>query len=278
MPPAPLITLIDPYGTINRALQTMLDVIVPGMETAAQTLVLILIGIMMAHFFYRMMFGDQHITMYAALQRLAAFEAAWVLVRYYRTVPPGFSYSLLGTIDGTMRDWMVLLGRGTVEDMWKNCDLLVGRFVAPTGGIWELLPVLYYFTFIALVSIVKALVIYTTAYGFIGQALTRIWGAPFLAFAIVPKLNQLSWNWFWTYLNYSMLPVMGMAYIFVMTRYVGQAVSVIPPGVTEAGYYTYLGEAMMVLITFILCVPLVRQVTAALTGGTGAAPGMNPFR
>jgi hypothetical protein len=281
MPDGSLIDLLDPYGTLQIAVQRMLNTGVPQFEYFGQQLVLLIISMLLVVFMARLMLGAHHAGSTSAADFVTILVKAVVtftIVRHYRTIIPGFEYSFVGAIDGQFHSWMVTLGRGTTESIYTNFDRLWAKFVPPTGGIFSLLPVILYCIGLGMIAVAKALTIYATMYGLIGQALTRLFGAPMLAFLMVPRLNQLSWNWIWTYLNYGMLPVVGMAYIFIMNSFIAKAVSVIPDGVTEIGYYTYLVEAIVVMLIFVGGIPLIRQVCSQLTGGSGAAPGMNPFR
>jgi hypothetical protein len=277
-------TFLDKYATMQASIQRMLDVGVPQFESAGQELVLLIITILFVIFFARMMLGAHTSAGSNSASDLVTMTVrcvtAYTVVRGYRTPIPGLGYSVVGLIDAQTHAWMVTFGVQTTATVYTSINDLWLKVVPPSGGMFSFLPSLVYFTGLILVIVAKCLVMFATMYGFIGQALVRLFGAVMLAFILVPRFNQLSWNWIWLYIHYSMLPVVGMAYLFLMTGFLGKAVLTIRPGLTEFEYYTQVSEIMVILLIFVGGIPLIRQVCSGLTGGTSAAPGFhyNPFR
>ena len=276
-------TFLDKFATLQASILYMLDVGVPQFEAAGQQLVLLIITILLVIFFARMMLGAHHAGSNSAsdlVTMLMRCVVAFTIVRYYRTPIPGLGYSVVGLIDAQTKAWMLTFGVKTTATVYTSINDLWLKVIPPDGGLFSFLPSLVYFFGLFLVIIAKALVMFATMYGFIGQALVRLFGALLLAFILVPRFNQLSWNWIWLYLHYSMLPVVGMAYLFLMTGFLGKAVLTIRPGFTEFEYYTQVSEIIVILLIFVGGIPLIRQVTSGLFGGTSSAPGFhyNPFR
>ena len=276
-------SFLDKFATLQTSIQNMLDVGVPQFEAAGQQLVLMFITIMLVVFFVRMMFGAHRPGSTTALDLVTVLVravVAFTIVSHYRTPIPGLGYSLVGLIDAQTHAWMVTFGRGTTEAVYGDINTLWLKVMPPTGGMFSFLPSIVYFVGLFLVVIAKGLVTFATLYGFIGQALVRLFGAVMLAFILVPQLNRLSWNWIWMYLHYSMLPVVGMAYLFLMRGFLSRAVLTIPAGLTEFEYYTQVSEIMVILLIFIGGTRLIVQVTAGLFGGTSSTPGfsLNPVK
>jgi hypothetical protein len=276
-PASPTIIFLDPHGTIQIAVQRLLDVAMPAFDLTGQRLILNIIIIGMVVFGLRAMLGAGSFGAGTPALEIVTWLSkavlAYTFMRYYRVPIPGIGYSLVGVIDGEFHDMMMILGRGTTESMYKNLDLMFSRVVPPTGGIFNLLAALYYWSAEIALVVCKALVIMSTGFGLIGQAITRLFAPLCLAFVLVPHLSQLAWNWVYAYINFAFLPVIGMAYIFVMEYFVASVATRTPPGVMEYGYATYLGQVLLVELLFIGCVPLVVIIARMLTGGGASSPG-----
>jgi hypothetical protein len=282
MPPGSFIEILDPIGTLQHTIQQMLDMGIGEFDRIGQDLVLIILTCYIVVFMVRVMLGCA--TFGAGTPLLDVVTAimtgvvSWTVVRYYRTPIPGVGYSVVGLIDAEFHYWMLLFGKTTVAQVYKNLETLWGVFMAPTGGLFSLLPNLLYWAGLVLVTIAKALVLYATTYGLIGAAITRLFGAPLLAFALVPRFGQLAWNWLWLYLNYSLRPVVGMAYLFVMNGFLARAVSIIPREALGAGFGTYGAQVILVLLVFIGGIKLVSEIPSGFFGGPAGTVGFNPMR
>jgi hypothetical protein len=282
MQPGSFIEILDPIGTLQHTIQQMLDMGIGEFDRIGQDLVLIVLTCYVVIFMVRVQLGCA--TFGAGTPLLDVVTAimtgvvSWTVVRYYRTPIPGVGYSVVGLIDAEFHSWMLLFGRTTVAQVYKNLETLWGVFMAPTGGLFSLLPNLLYWAGLVFVTIAKALVLYATTYGLIGAAITRLFGAPLLAFALVPRLSQLAWNWLWMYLNYSLRPVVGMAYLFVMNGFLARAVSIIPREALGAGIGTYGAQVILVLLVFIGGIKLVSEIPSGFFGGPAGTVGFNPLR
>ena len=281
-PTSPNITFLDPHGTIQIAVQRLLDVAMPAFDLTGQRLILDIIIIGLVVFGLRAMLGagafGSGTPALELITWLSKAVIAYTFVRYYREPIPGLGFSLVGVIDNEFHDMMMIMGRGTTESMYRNLDLMFSRVVPPTGGMFNLLPALYYWAAQVALVITKVLVILSTAFGLIGQAITRLFAPICLAFILVPNLSRLAWNWVYAYINFAIIPVIGMAYIFVMEYFVASVATRTPPGVMEYGYATYLGQVMLVEGVFIGCVPLIIMIARMLTGGGASAPGFGLMR
>lgn len=283
LPPAgSFIEILDPIGTLQSTIQRMLDVGIGDFDRIGQDLVLIVLTCYVVVFMTRVMLGcatfGAGTPLLDVVTAIMSGVVSWTVVRYYRTPVPGIGYSVVGLVDSEFHSWMLIFGTSTVAQVYKNIETLWGGFMAPTGGMFSILPNLLYWAGLVVVTMAKALVLYATTYGLIGAAITRLFGAPLLAFALIPRFNQLAWNWLWTYLNYSLRPVVGMAYLFVMNGFLAKAVSVIPREAAGAGIGTYGAQVIMVLFVFLMGIKLVSEIPSAIFGGPSGHAGFNPLR
>jgi hypothetical protein len=126
---------------------------------------------------------------------------------------------------------------------------------------WSILANLLYWTVLLLVALAKALSLAVIAFGLIASAVCALLGPIFVPFFVVPKLNWLFWSWLKAFIQYSFIPVVAIAFLMIFERFIYRYVTTLPPTVTPADYGIYGIQAVAVIITFVVGMLLVREIS-----------------
>ena len=107
------------------------------------------------------------------------------------------------------------------------------------------------------------------------------WGVSSLGlvvpFLIVPRLDWLFWGWFKSFVQYSFIPVVAIAFLMIFEQFVFRHVTTLPPTITSAEYGVYGLQAVAVIATFCVGIMLVPSLTNSIftgTSGQSAFSGM----
>ena len=106
------------------------------------------------------------------------------------------------------------------------------------------------------------------AFGLIASAVCGLLGPIFVPFFIVPKLDWLFWGWLKSFIQYSFIPVVAIAFLMFFERFVFRYVTSLPPTVTTAEFGVYGLQAVAVVMTFCVGIILVPSLTSSIFSGT----------
>ena len=106
------------------------------------------------------------------------------------------------------------------------------------------------------------------AFGLIASAVCALLGPLFVPFFIVPKLDWLFWGWLRSFIQYSFVPVVAIAFLMVFEQFVFRYVSTLPPMITQAEYGVYAIQAFAVVATFCMGILLVPSLTQSIFSGS----------
>ena len=84
------------------------------------------------------------------------------------------------------------------------------------------------------------------AFGLIASAVCALLGPIFVPFFIVPKLDWLFWGWLKSFIQYSFIPVVAIAFLMIFEQFVFRYVTTLPPTITQAEYGVYALQAFAV--------------------------------
>ena len=104
--------------------------------------------------------------------------------------------------------------------------------------------------------------------------------APLSGDAVAFKLDWLFWGWFKSFIQYSFIPVVAIAFLMIFEQFIFRYVTTLPPAITEAEYGVYALQAVAVVITFCTGILLVPSLTTSIfsgQGGQGSFPGLGRF-
>jgi type IV secretory pathway VirB6-like protein len=85
---------------------------------------------------------------------------------------------------------------------------------------WSILANLIYWTVLLLVALAKALSLAVIAFGLIASAVCGLLGPIFVPFFVVPKLEWLFWGWLKSFIQYSFIPVVAIAFLMIFEQFV----------------------------------------------------------
>jgi hypothetical protein len=88
-------------------------------------------------------------------------------------------------------------------------------------------------------------------------------------FFIVPKLEWLFWGWLKSFIQYSFIPVVAIAFLMIFEQFVFRYVTTLPPTITSAEYGVYALQAVAVIATFCVGIMMVPSLTNSIFSGTG---------
>src|SRR6185503_3884218 len=159
--------------------------------------------------------------------------------------------------------------------IYQHFDELSDHFLQPDA--WSILANLIYWTVLVLIALAKALSLAVIAFGLIASAVCGLLGPIFVPFFIVPKLDWLFWGWLKSFIQYSFIPVVAIAFLMIFERFVFQFLTTLPPGITEDLYLVYGLQALVIIGVFALGILMVPSLTSAIFSGR-AGGGVLPER
>ena len=101
------------------------------------------------------------------------------------------------------------------------------------------------------------------------SAVCGLLGPIFVPFFIVPKLEWLFWGWLKSFIQYSFIPVVAIAFLMIFEQFVFRYVTTLPPTITSAEYGVYALQAVAVIATFCVGIMMVPSLTNSIFSGTG---------
>ena len=131
------------------------------------------------------------------------------------------------------------------DNIYRHFDELADHFMQPDA--WSILANLIYWTVLLLVAVAKALSLAVIAFGLIASAVCALLGPIFVPFFIVPKLDWLFWGWLRSFIQYSFVPVVAIAFLMIFEQFVFRYVTTLPPMITQAEYGIYALQAFAVI-------------------------------
>ena len=219
--------------------------------------------------------GDQMFD-FAKLLLFVAF--GYAMITFYEAPIPGFGVSFSNLITDQMHYFQSVLEARSFDNIYRHFDELSHHFMQPDA--WSILANLIYWTVLLLVALAKAVSLAVIAFGLIASAVCALLGPIFVPFFIVPKLDWLFWGWFKSFIQYSFIPVVAIAFLMIFERFVFRYLTTLPPTITQAEYGIYGLQAVAVIITFCSGIVLVPSLTTSIFSGQGgqmAFPGMGRF-
>jgi hypothetical protein len=123
------------------------------------------------------------------------------------------------------------------DNIYRHFDELSEHFMQPDP--WSILANLIYWTMLLLIAGAKAVSLAVIAFGLIASAVCGLLGPIFVPFFIVPKLDWLFWGWLRSFIQYSFVPVVAIAFLMVFEQFVFRYVTTLPPMITQAEYGVY---------------------------------------
>ena len=264
MPPRPG---YDPIGTVQQAITALLSTQEAQFIGIGNRMFVAFATVMIAWHGIRMMLAwrqsGEHMFGFAKLMLVIAFGYAMIV--YYETPIPGFGVSFSNLITDQTSYLASLLGARSIQDAQQTLNTLWNALEQPDA--WAILANLLYWLMLIVIGLAQFALLFVVSFGMIASAVCALLGPLFVPFFIVPTLEWLFWNWLKAFIQYSFLPVVANAFIFVFERFLSRYLQTLPPGMRLEEQLLYGVHAMMILMTFTVGVLLVPSLTASIFSG-----------
>jgi hypothetical protein len=208
--------------------------------------------------------GD-HMFSFAKLLLFIAFGYAFIA--FYESPIPGIGVSFSNLITDQTAYFTSVLEARAYDNIYRHFDELSEHFLQPDP--WSILANLIYWTVLLLITLAKALSLAVIAFGLIASAVCGLLGPIFVPFFIVPQLDWLFWGWLRSFVQYSFIPVVAVAFLMVFEQFVYRYLTTLPPTITSAEYGVYGLQAAAVIGTFCIGIVKVPSLTSSIFTGSG---------
>jgi hypothetical protein len=261
--------------TIQQAISSLLTVYEPEFLRFGHSLFLALATIIICWQGIRMMFshdglGD-HMFHFAKLLLFVAF--GYAMINFYEAPIPGFGVSFSNLITDQAHHFQSVLEARSFDNIYRHFDELSDHFMQPDA--WSILANLIYWTLLLLIAVAKAISLAVIAFGLIASAVCALLGPIFVPFFIVPKLDWLFWGWLKSFIQYSFIPVVAVAFLMIFEQFVYRYVTTLPPTITSAEYGVYGLQTVAVIVTFCIGIVLVPSLTNSIFSGSSGETILN---
>ena len=255
--------------TIQQAISNLLTVYEPEFLRFGHGLFLSFATIIICWQGIRMMLsheglGDQ---MFEFAKLLMTVAFGYSFITFYEAPLPGIGVSFSNLITDPAHYFQSVLEARSFDNIYRHFDELADHFMQPDA--WSILANLIYWTVLLLIALAKALSLAVIAFGLIASAVCALLGPIVVPFFIVPKLEFLFWGWLKSFIQYSFVPVVAIAFLMIFEQFVFRYVTTLPPTITSAEYGIYGLQAVAVIATFCLGIALVPSLTSSIFSGQG---------
>lgn len=240
----------------------------------------------------------QRVFMYAAIAMLSwhglswlympgaseakSWEFARIIVRiatgltmlvFYESPIPGIGISASNVVTDSTAYLASILDARSVELAFRAIDDLWSRAVFPD---WTNIgAMLMWFLLYLVVAAAKAATLAVVSYALIASAACALVGPLFCATYAVPALSFLFVGWVRSFVSYSFLPVMALAYLNIGQHVITAFVERIPPTIDADIFPLYIVQMVVVLLVFVTGIVALPFLNSSLfsghsTGGSGA--------
>src|SRR5919106_4136749 len=273
MPPQPRLAIV---ASVQQAITDLLNMYEPEFLRFGYTLFLAFATTLIAWHGVKMMLdrdslGDH---MFGFAKLLVFISFGYALIAFYEAPLPGIGISFSNLITDQTHHFANILDARSLEMMFQHLDELWNHFVQPDA--WSILANLLYWLLLIVVTLAKVISLAIVAFGLIASAVCALLGPIFVPFFIVPKLDWLFWGWLKSFVQYSFIPVVAIAFLMIFERFIFRYVTTLPHGITQAEYGIYGLQAAAVIITFVVGMLLVPALTSNIFSGGGGESILSP--
>jgi len=265
MEPQPALNFIP---TVQQAISNLLTTYEPEFLRFGYNLFLSFATILIAWQGIRMMFSHEGLSeqLFDFAKLLLFVSFGYALIAFYEAPIPGIGVSFSNLITDQAYYFQSVLEARAFDNIYQHFDDLSEHFLQPDA--WSILANLIYWTVLLLIAFAKAVSLAVIAFGLIASAVCGLLGPIFVPFFIVPKLDWLFWGWLRSFIQYSFIPVVAIAFLMIFERFIYRYVTTLPPTITQAEYGIYGLQAFAVVATFCLGILLVPSLTQSIFSGS----------
>jgi hypothetical protein len=200
---------------------------------------------------------------FARLVLVIAF--GYAMITYYETPIPGLGVSFSNLITDHTAYLASILSARSIQNAQTSLNDLWNALEQPSA--WSILANLLYWLMLIVIGLAQFALMFVVSFGMIASAVCALLGPLFVPFFIVPTLEWMFWGWLKSFIQYSFIPVVANAFIFVFERFLSGYLQTLPPGIRLEDQMLYGVHAVMILITFTVGVLLVPSLTASIFSG-----------
>ena len=255
--------------TIQQAIANLLTVYEPEFLRFGYSLFLSFATILIVWQGVKMMFSHDNLgdSMFDFAKLLMLISFGYAFIAFYEAPIPGIGVSFSNLITDQTGYFQSVLEARAFDNIYRHFDELSDHFLQPDA--WSILANLIYWAMLLLVALAKGLSLAVIAFGLIASAVCGLLGPIFVPFFIVPKLEWLFWGWLKSFIQYSFVPVVAIAFLMIFEQFVFRYVTTLPPTITSAEYGVYGLQAVAVVVTFCIGIALVPSLTSSIFSGQG---------
>ena len=255
--------------TVQQAISRLLTVYEPEFLRFGYSLFLSFATILIVWHGIKMMFSHDSLgdSMFDFAKLLMLISFGYAFIAFYESPIPGIGVSFSNLITDQTAYFQSVLEARAFDNIYRHLDDLSDHFMQPDA--WSILANLIYWTVLLLIALAKGLSLAVVAFGLIASAVCGLLGPIFVPFFIVPRLEWLFWGWLKSFIQYSFVPVVAIAFLMIFEQFVYRYVTTLPPTITSAEYGVYGLQAVAVVLTFCLGIALVPSLTSSIFSGQG---------
>ena len=254
--------------TVQQAIGNLLTTYEPEFLRFGYRLFVAFAVIVIAWHGIRMMFSQDGLgeQMFDFAKLLLFVSFGYALIAFYESPLPGIGVSFSNLITDQAYHFQSVLEARAFDSIYRHFDELSDHFVQPDA--WSILANLFYWSVMLLIAFAKAVSLAVIAFGLIASAVCALLGPIFVPFFIVPKLDWLFWGWFRSFIQYSFIPVVAVAFLMIFEQFIYRYVTTLPPNITSAEYGVYGLQAFAVVTAFCGGILLVPSLTNSIFSGS----------
>ena len=257
----------DPIGTVQQAIMALLMTQEPAFIAMGQRMFLAFAAILVAWQGIRMMLAGRQSgeDMFSFAKLILVIAFGYAMIVYYEAPIPGFGVSFSNLITDQTSYLASLIGARSVQAAQQTLNDLWNALEQPDA--WSILANLLYWLMLIVIGLAQFALLFVICFGLIASAVCALLGPLFVPFFIVPTLERLFWGWLKAFVQYSFVPVVANAFIFIFERFLSRYLQTLPPGLRFEEQLLYGVHAVMILVTFTVGVLLVPSLTASIFSG-----------
>jgi hypothetical protein len=255
--------------TIQQAIANLLTVYEPEFLRFGYSLFLSFATILIVWQGIKMMFSHDSLgdSMFDFAKLLMLISFGYAFIAFYEAPIPGIGLSFSNLITDQTGYFQSVLEARAFDNVYRHFDELSDHFMQPDA--WSILANLIYWTVLLLIALAKGLSLAVIAFGLIASAVCGLLGPIFVPFFIVPKLEWLFWGWLKSFIQYSFVPVVAIAFLMIFEQFVYRYVTTLPPTITSTEYGVYGLQAVAIVVAFCLGIAYVPSLTSSIFSGQG---------
>jgi len=257
----------DPIGTVQEAINTLLDSQEPQFIGIGTRLFMSFAVILLAWHGIRMMLAwrqsGEHLFSFAKLLLVISF--GYAMIAFYEAPIPGIGTSFSNLITDQTAYLARIIGAHSIQNAQQSLSSLWNALEQPDA--WSILANLIYWLMLIVIGIAQFALMFVVSFGMIASATCALIGPLFVPFFIVPTLEWIFWGWLKAFVQYSFIAVIANAFIFIFERFLSRFLQTLPPGLRLEEQLLYSVHAVMILVTFTVGVLLVPSLTSSIFSG-----------